>query len=159
MPGLVNTGGSQQGTLYVPAAGGLTVGIATGATGDVLTSVLPNTPPQWLPPAALVPPFATVVLSQSLSVNTAYSAQSATPITLTLPTAPTLGSTIWVGSDGVGGFILQLPAGETLVSPGVSTSVAGTLTSQAQYQEVAVQYFLANTWKILYITGGSMVAA
>lgn len=159
MPGLANTNGSQSGILYTPPAGGLTQGIAPGAANTVLTTVTLGATPTWQPPASVVAPFATVVASQALAVNTAYSAQSATPITLTLPTAPTLGSTIWVGSDGVGGFILQLPAGETLVSAGVSTSVAGTLTSEAQYQEVCVQYFLAATWKILYITGGSMVAA
>lgn len=159
MPGLANTGGSQAGVLYVPTTGGLTTGINAGSAGSLLTYTSATTAPTWSPPAATVPPFITVTSSQALAVNTAYSAQSATPITLTLPTAPALGSTIWVGSDGVGGFVIQLPAATTLVSAGTSTSVAGTLTSEAEYQEVCVQYFLANTWKVMYITGGSMVAA
>ena len=156
---LANSGGSQTGIPFIPAAGGLTSAIAIGVANSVLTSN--GTTASFLPPASVVPPYVSVTsASVTLASNSMFSLNFATLVTATLPAAATLGAMIWFIGTGAGLFKIQCGAGQTILGAGYTTTVGGSLSSGAQYQTACIVCTTANTgWTVLWLNGGSFVTA
>ena len=149
--------GCQAGMVYVPTAGGLSVGILPGASGTLLTSGGPAAVPSWLPPASVVPPYLAVTsASQAVTINFLYAANFASLVTFTLPATAPLGSINWFIAQGAGLFTVQCGAGQSITGAGVSVPVAGTISATAQGQVLAIINTTANSgWNIFFTYGGS----
>ena len=156
-----NSIGAPVGTIYNSGTGTFT-GIATGASGTVLTSTGTGVAPSWAPPAALALPFNNVTAtSATMIVNQVYSANNVGLVTLTMATTAATGSLNTYIAMGGGGFKVQLSAGQQIFTAGAaSTSVTGTFSSTAQYQVAQTMCTVANLiFVITYMTGGSFTLA
>jgi len=155
-----NALGAAIGTVYNSGTGTFT-GVPTGATGTILTSTGSGTAPSWQPPAALALPWNNVTgTSATMVINQGYSANNAGLVTLTMPTTVPFGSIQQLAAFGGGGFKVQLAAGQQLFTAGASSTVAGSLSSTAQYQFAATVCLVANlSFVISNMTGGSFTLA
>lgn len=91
--------------------------------------------------------------SQAAAINNGYVVQNSAQTTITLPSSMNVGQTVIVKGLGAGGWVLAANAGQTIVSPGVSTSSGGTLTSANQYDAISVTGIVENTvWSLDWTT-------
>jgi hypothetical protein len=100
--------------------------------------------------------------SQSMAVNSAYIANNAGLVTLTLPSTAALGSIVWVVGKGAGLWKIAQNAGQTIHfgSNDTTTGVTGSLTATNRYDAIQLLCTTANTdWTCTGIAQGNITVA
>lgn len=84
--------------------------------------------------------------SQSMAADTAYIANNAGLVTLTLPLTASVGQTVIVQGKGAGGWSIAQNSGQTihLGSSSTTTGVGGSLSSTNQYDSIELVCITAN---------------
>ena len=93
--------------------------------------------------------------TQTIAVNRAYYANSATQITFTLPGTAAVGQMTSVIGVGTGGFKIVTPAGDNIILRGqsVTSGITGSI-SGGQYDHIQLRCIVANTtWEVVDWTG------
>jgi hypothetical protein len=93
--------------------------------------------------------------AQAISPNTAYLANNAALVTLTLPATASIGSVIEIAGMGVGGWKIAQNAGQT-IRFGNKTSTAGTGSLNSTHQADSVRLVCSSTdtaWQVLGAVG------
>lgn len=99
-------------------------------------------------------------ITQLATPNSAWINDNAALTTVTLPAVMTEGAVVAIQGKGVGGWVLQANAGQTIHYFGVNTSVAGSLSATARYDTVQVVALSANTeWSVTFAGGAGLVVA
>lgn len=123
----------------------ITLGTGLAFSGSTLTAV--GTP--------VVEVTAT---SATLAANTRYIVNCPTLCTLTLPTTIAQGAPIYIDGKGAGGWKVAQNAGQTIHTyADTTTGVAGSLSSSARYDNVALVCITANTDFEATARNGSLV--
>jgi len=96
--------------------------------------------------------------SQSMAIHTAYIANNAALVTLTLPATAAVGSTILVIGKGAGGWRVAQNSGQTinLGSAPTTTGVSGRLDSTNRYDCLTLYCIVADTTWIGYGVQGNI---
>jgi hypothetical protein len=135
---------------------------ATLSSSDGSVTFTPGAGTLSLQVAVPVSPWVDVTgASQAMAVNTSYTADRATLVTLTLPAVAAYGSTFRIVGKGVGGWLLAQGAGQT-VHFGVAnttTGATGSLASSAQYDTITFVCSIANTDFTVYDSIGNITYA
>lgn len=97
--------------------------------------------------------------TQAAAVNNGYVVQNVVLATvITLPDTAPLGSTVIVKGLGAPGWFLQAGAAQTILSPGVTTTVGGNLGSFNQYDSISVTAIVADTtWSLDWTTSAGLI--
>ncbi len=98
--------------------------------------------------------------TQSCAVNSAYIANNAGLVSLTLPATAAVGDTVEVVGKGAGLWRLTANTGQTVKMGSSTTTSAGSLTGTSQYDSIAVVCITANTtWAVRGpVTAGFTIA-
>lgn len=136
----VNTLTGDSGGAISPTGGTITLaggtGIATSGSGSTITFNVVG--------GGLETTVSTTTPA-SPAVNTRLVTNTAGLFTVNLPAVAAVGSMLIVSGLGAGGWILDCAAGDTIESPGGSTSSGGTLASTNRYDSVTVVCVVADT--------------
>lgn len=142
------------GLLYnTTSTGVLTIIIQNSANaGDILTFVSPTQPPVWQPPSGGNITNWRTVTASSIAVNGQdgiVADRSATPVQVELPANFNVGDEIGVMGLGTGGWSVVANAGQTIKFGSVTTSIAGSISSDVQYANIFLRGLVANTiWTV-----------
>lgn len=154
-------------TAYAPICAGTT---ATGnfqqattgfsTSGYVLTSNGSSALPTWQAPSGGGITWSEVTgTSQNMAINSAYIANNAGLVTLTLPSTAAIGSIVWIVGKGAGLWKIAQNSGQTIHfgSQNTTTGVGGSLTATNQYDAIQLLCTIANTdWTCTGIAQGNI---
>ena len=89
-------------------------------------------------------------VSVSAVVNSGYiTNRAATPVTVALPATFAIGDEIIVMGEGAGGWSVVANTGQTIKFGSVTSSSAGSFSSDIQYSNITVRGLVANTtWTV-----------
>lgn len=98
--------------------------------------------------------------TQAAAVNNGYIIGNAGQTTVTLPAVMTVGQAVAVKGLGAAGWVVTANAGQTIQVGQSATSVAGTVTSAANYDVIYLSCLVANTtWSMdSSVTSGFTIA-
>lgn len=132
---LVNQGTNSAGRAYQQVSPGPYVIGTSAITFDLLT--ITSQTFDW---------YEATISPQIMSANNGYIANSATLMTLILPTTSLVGQVINITGKGVGGWIITQGANQQIhVSPQSTTAgITGSLASTAQYDSIELVCIVAN---------------
>ena len=160
--GTQGTGSAQQSTCYIAGIEGVNVGsiatvvsiaTATGQLGSTTITAGSNITVTGAANTITIAassgsiPWTTETSSASMAVNNGYISNSASLITLTLPTTAAVGSLFYVTGQGAGGWKIAQNASQS-INFGSSTTTVGTggsLASTLTYDSVTIVCIVANT--------------
>lgn len=134
------------------AIGSNTVGPAMGGITNI-TQVTSTNPPSVAMVFVANPTAVTSTTSQSMTWGRAYIVNSASLVTLTLPTVAPLGSMLYIVGINTGGWTIAQNAGQSIRVSSSSVSTTGTggsVSSNNSYDSLALICTVANTsWTAL----------
>lgn len=160
--GLVSVAGGGGATTFVenagsaiPAAGILNVlggaGITTSGSGSTVTITATSAGFTWHNQTADLNPI--------VKENGYFANKAAGRLALTLPVGATMGDTIAVAGFGANGWQLNAGVGQTIELGIAATTVAGSLASTAQFDQLEVVCSpTTTTWIARYVIGNLTVA-
>lgn len=116
----------------------ITLGTGLSFAGAVLNATGVFTP---------MPTVTVTGTSQSMAVNTAYTANNAALVTLTLPSTVAVGDEIRVMGLGAGGWKIAQNASQVIHFGNTDTTVgvAGAISSKHRYDTIMIKCVIANT--------------
>lgn len=127
----------------------------TGGSGIEIV----NSPGGILVSATGNSPYVEVITtSQSMAVNTEYTANNAALVTLTLPATAAIGDEVTINGKGAGGWLIAQNAGQMIffgTSP-TTLGVAGSLASTNQYDNLKLKCITADTTWIVQTAIGNI---
>jgi hypothetical protein len=95
----------------------------------------------------------------TMADNTAYSANNAGLVTLTIPATSAFGTTYTVCGQGAGGWKLQANTGQVVNFGNAPTTTAGSLASTNRYDAVSIYCSVADTtFNVMHVQGNLTVA-
>lgn len=100
--------------------------------------------------------WAVITASQAAAVDSGYVTNSASLVTVTLPSTAAVGKQVSVGGYGTGGWKLAQPASAIIHFSDLNTTTGtgGYLSSNERYDVVTVVCVVANTeWLVVYSIG------
>lgn len=114
----------------------------------------------WATPAAGGISWTNVTgTTQAMAVNSAYIANNASLVTLTLPSSAAVGDSVRVAGGGAGGWALAQNSGQTIHygNQNTTTGVGGSLASSNRYDGIELVCTIANTdWVATGIVQGNI---
>jgi hypothetical protein len=116
----------------------ITLGTGLSFTGAVLNATSTFSP---------MPTVTVTGTSQAAAVNTAYTANNAALVTITLPATAAVGDEIRVMGLGAGGWLLAQNASQVIHFGNTDTTVgvAGSIASKHRYDTLMIKCVIANT--------------
>lgn len=124
--------------------------IPYGAANDYVLTSDENGNASWQPPTGsggLIPWVNVTSTSQVMAVNTAYAANNAGLVTLTLPETSAFGDVIQAVAYGTGGFEISQGDGQQIIVGNVSSSLgsSGFVSSNNRYDSIYLVCMEANS--------------
>lgn len=101
----------------------------------------------------------TSTTSASMTINTGYTANNASLVTLTLPVSSSVGDTIVVTGLGSGGWSIAQNSGQTIHVGSLSTTtgIGGSITSTNQYDSITITCVVDNTTWVTRSSIGNLI--
>lgn len=135
---------------------------AGGAPGDVLTFTSPTTPPIWQAGAGGggITNWQTVTAASITAAggDGIVANRSATPVQVELPAIFNVGDEIAILGLGTGGWTMVANAGQTIKFGSISTSVAGSISSDIQNANIFIRGLVANTtWTVTVVNSNPQI--
>ena len=97
----------------------------------------------------LLPWIPVSTTTRTMAINNGYISNNASQSTFTLPASAPVGTVCAVEGVGLGGWIVQANAGQTIQGGSEITSSGGTVTSQTGTDNIYLLCIVANTtWKV-----------
>jgi hypothetical protein len=143
---LIGSTGADPVAAAITAGSGISV---TNAAGSITISATGN-----------APYVEVTTTSQSMAVNTEYTANNAGLVTLTLPSTAAIGDEVTVNGKGAGGWKIAQNASQLvhLNSSTTTTGVGGSLASTGQWNNIKLKCVTANTtWTVQDVIGNITV--
>jgi hypothetical protein len=124
----------------------------TAVPGDVLTFVSATAPPVWEASGSQGITNWQTVTAANINIQSGdgiVANNTGSPLQIVLPTTFAVGDEIGVMGLGSAGWTLVANAGQTIKFGSVSTSVAGSISSDIQYSNLFIRGLVANTtWTV-----------
>ncbi len=132
--------------------------VDVGVSGQVFTSGGAGVLPSWQDPTG--PKWVNqVATSGTMVVDSNYVINSASPVTLTLPTTAAFGSTFQVTGKGAGGWIIAQNTGQQINFGNTPTTsgATGSLASTNRYDSVTFVCVTPDTEFVVYASIGNII--